>query len=104
MIRTTTPTHTFTFPFDPADASEMWITYTQNGDIKLEKHLEDLIISSVEKTVSFTLTQEETKSFVDYAPVFLQVKCRIGETVMASVIYTLSVEAVLNDTLMGVTG
>lgn len=102
MIRTTTPTHTFTLPIDPVTIDELWVTYTQGGSIKLEKQLSDLAIDSDAKSVSFTLTQEETKAFTEGSPVYFQLKCRQGETVMASPIYTVMVGDVLNDDLMGV--
>ena len=102
MIRTTTPTHILKFPFDPADCDELLITYKQNGDIKVEREKSDVTIDSVEHTIEYKLTQEETKSFTALGIVYLQVKCRQGEDVMASVPETLKVEDVLNDTLMGI--
>ena len=102
MIRTTTPTHTFTLPFDPAECDELRITYEQNGRIIIEKGLQDATIDSVKKTVSIILAQEETAAFAVGLPVHLQLKCMVGTTVMASSIYTLSVSNVLSDELMGV--
>ena len=102
MIRTTTPTHILTFPFDPATIDELWVTYSQDGMIVMEKQLGDVTIDSEANTVEITLTQAETKQFnVSGGAVLLQVKARQGETVMASDVKTLRVLDVLNDELMG---
>lgn len=58
MIRGTTPTLEFTFPFDTSLIAEMYITITQNGVIVLEKTLSDCKCSG--KSASLTLTQEDT--------------------------------------------
>lgn len=102
MIRTTTPTHSFTLPFDPAEADELWITYAQNKWIQLEKKLPDLTIDSVNNTVSFMMTQQESALFNSNTPVKVQIKVRQGDVVMASDIYKLRVEDVLNANFMGV--
>ena len=102
MIRTTTPTHILKFPFDPADCDEILVTYKQNDRIVVEREKPDVTINSEEHTIEYTLTQQETKSFSALGIVYLQVKCRQNETVMASDMKTLKVEQVLNDDLMGV--
>ena len=102
MIRTTTPTHVYTFPVDPSGFDEMWITYVQKKRIVLEKYLQDLTVDSVAKTASFTLTQQESAAFVANALVEVQIKVRQEQTVMASDIYKVSVQDVLNPNFMGV--
>lgn len=104
MIRTTTPTHILTFPFDPTECDEIQATYSQNDKICFQKGKEDFEINSMNKSVRYMLSQEETKSFNVYSPVSLQVKVRIGEIVMASDIKTLRVGQVLDDSLMGPSG
>lgn len=101
MIRTTTPTHTFVFPFNPAELDELWITYKQNGMILINKELPDLTVDSEKNSVEFVLSQEETASFNDNIPVYIQIKCRQGSTVMASETYKVRVVDVLNDNFMG---
>lgn len=96
MIRGTTPQHTFEFPFDPADCSEIVITYEQKGIEILEKHIGDLTIDSEENTVAFRLTQEETLAFgVGYVEV--QVKAKVGNNVMASEIFTVPASRILDE-------
>lgn len=101
MIRTTTPTHTLTFPFDPADCDEIWVTYKQNNQILVERDKSEVTVDSATHSIEYKLAQEETKSLSAIGPVFLQVKVRQGATVMASDIKTLKVNEVLNDDLMG---
>ena len=100
MIRTTTPTHILTFPFDPADADEIQVTYKQGEIIKAERTKDQVTINSEDHSIELTLTQQETKSFSAVGAVYLQVKVRIGETVMASDIKTLRAGQVLDDDLM----
>jgi len=102
IIRTTTPTHILRFPFDPADCDEILVTYKQNDDIKVEREKGQVTINNADKTIEYTLTQEETYAFNARGVVYLQVKCRQGDTVMASDPKTLKVEDVLDDTLMGI--
>lgn len=100
MIRTTTPTHTLFFPFDPAVCDEIEVTYSQNNTIRIQRDKSEVTINSRDDSIEYTLSQEETKSLNAIGPVFLQVKVRQGETVMASDIKTLKVNEVLNEDLM----
>ncbi len=58
MIRGTTPTHTFTLPFDVSAIKEIKITYAQGGKQIFCKRREDCVLDGM--TVQTTLTQEET--------------------------------------------
>lgn len=96
MIRGTTPRHTFIFPFDPADCSEIIVTYQQKGVDVLEKTLNDMEIDSTENTISYRLSQEETLGFSE-GFVRLQVKAKVGNNVMASVIMNVPATEILNE-------
>lgn len=100
MIRATTPTHIFTFPFSVNDyLSKILVTYSQNNKIILEKTLEDLTIEG--NTGSYTLTQEETLLFSVGNTVQLQVRALTANSkAIASPIYNISVAKVLNDEVL----
>jgi hypothetical protein len=57
----TTPTHTFTLPFEKEMLADLRITYIQNKKKIFTKEMEDVEISGSD--ISLTLTQEETLLF-----------------------------------------
>jgi hypothetical protein len=61
MIQGTTPTHTFTLPFNADTLTAVRFTYKQNGKIVLEKEGADVV--KKDNTISVKLTQEETLMF-----------------------------------------
>lgn len=61
IIQGTTPTHSFTLPFDSADIRTARFVYSQRGELKLVKDMEDITMEGYE--VSTTLTQEDTFEF-----------------------------------------
>ena len=61
MIRGTTPTHTFSIPFDTSTVSEVKITYAQDDVVVLEKRTDDCTLSGSQ--LSVTLTQDDTFLF-----------------------------------------
>lgn len=99
MIRATTPTHRFTLPFDYAQyVKKILITYSQRGEIVLEKHENDVQIDG--NIVSYKLTQEETKLFSN-GDVRIQVRVlTLNNEALASEQYTLPVTNVLNDEVL----
>lgn len=109
MYRATTPKHTFVFDVDPSDAFEkVLITYWQDGQIVLEKGLEDLTVEigtgcDGERVyeASLTLTQEEANSFSSKSSARVQVRglTYSGEAV-ASKKMTIPVNDVLNDEVL----
>ena len=68
----TTPRHTFIFPFETALIKELKITYAQNKKTVLEKYLGDCEVDV--KSVSYTLTQEETFLFAENVNVEVQAR------------------------------
>lgn len=98
MKRASTPIHRLEIPFDEADISALWLTYSQNNKIVLQKKKDDFTIE--DNVWSVRLTQEETNLFkADTA----QAQIRIlftDRTSLPSEIFNVSVGPVLNDEVM----
>lgn len=73
----TTPTHTFTLPFEKEMLAEVRITYTQNKEKIITKEIEDLEVEG--NDISLTLTQEETFLFKEGKNVSIQLKIKTTE-------------------------
>lgn len=95
MYRGTTPTHTFTLPFNASEITTIYITYAQNGNTKIEKTLSDCTIA--EKTISTTLTQAETLSLCSGKNTEIQLAVAINNKVLRSNIITVPTERILKD-------
>ena len=93
MYQATTPTHTFTLPFDTSLISKLLLTYSQDARAVITKTENDVSMSS--NIISLTLTQEETSRFA-IRPVSIQMRCKVGDKVMASDIVTVRVKRSLN--------
>lgn len=91
MIRGTTPTHTFTLPFDTGEITALRVSYAQRGLVLLTKSEADCTLSGA--TVTLTLTQEETLRFAagERVQIQLRVRCEDG-SVLASRVLAASVE------------
>lgn len=61
MIRGTTPTHTFTLPFDVSLVKEIRILYAQQEKVLFTKETADCAMEG--NTVTVALTQEDTFKF-----------------------------------------
>ena len=64
IVRGSTPTHVFNFPYSINNVKEAFITYKQDGRVVLDKRLADAKINKTAKTISLQLTQENTMAFV----------------------------------------
>lgn len=95
MIRGTTPTHTFRLSIETSSIIEVRITYVQLGKTVIEKTEEDVRMG--EKSISLTLTQEESLEFRAGSEVEVQLKVltNVG-TVLASPVISLNVDKILN--------
>ena len=95
MIRGSTPTHTFTLPFDTSLVDEVQITYAQCESIVLVKNTDGCTLSGNE--VKVKLTQEETLGFdhKQYVKIQLKVLTLAGE-VLVSKVENKSVDECLN--------
>lgn len=95
MIRGTTPTHIFSLPIDTSTIRELRITYAQFDRTVLEKTESDVEMD--EKTITLTLTQEETLKFKHSYKVELQLKVLTDTgTVLATPIKSIDVSEILN--------
>lgn len=55
LYRGTTPYHSFTLPLPMEDIVEVYITYWQNGEIVLEKDINDVELTPIEQDTSFII-------------------------------------------------
>lgn len=98
MIRGTTPTLEFAFPFGTSLIAEMYITITQNGVTTMEKNLSDCKCSGM--SVSLALTQEDTLKLKQKpcsdGEMQIRVRTIAGEA-LASNIMSISVGRILKD-------
>lgn len=99
MIRGTTPTHVFRFPFDTGLLKDLRITYAQNGETVVERSLTDCDLNGNE--LSFILTQEETLRFSDDVRVERQIRAlKTNGKVFATDVEYMSVARVLNEEVL----
>ena len=97
MIRATTPTHIFTIDsnIDLSTAMNIRLTYAQNGAIVLDKNKNDLLI--VDKTMTYSLSQEDTLLFKTNVPVEIQITVKTSQgIVMKSGIISIRADRALN--------
>ena len=96
FFRGTTPTHTFTLPFEVDLISDLRITYSQNKNEILTKSRDE--VKFYENDILVTLTQQETLLFTDKTPVFIQIKIKLKSgQVVSSEIITMRVDPSLNE-------
>lgn len=96
--RYTTPTHTFTLPFEAASISQLAIVYKQLDKVVMVKDLGECTLG--EKSVSVTLSEAETSLFKPELSVFIQLRVGIGASRLNSNILTVSVEDVLKEGML----
>lgn len=100
MIRGTTPTHTFTLPFDTRLVEKGYVSYKQvdRCGTKVELHKEFSMCQCNENTVTVQLTQEETLTFKAGCMVEIQLKVKMRENaeVLASDPIVETVEKILH--------
>lgn len=95
MYRGTTPTLTFTLPFDSAELTVCSIAFAQGDTVVLEKTLSDC--QRAGRTLSVTLTERDTLRFDCNKNVKIQLRCGCGEARLASQIISANVERILKD-------
>lgn len=99
MIRGTTPTHTFKLPFDADIIKSVMIIYAQRNKEILRKETADCTMEG--KTISVTLTQEDTFKFnhVDHMQIQLRLLTMSGDA-LASDIKVVNVKECLNSEVL----
>lgn len=96
MRRGTTPTHTFTLPFDCSEITTLNIAYAQGDEVIVEKTLSDCEIDG--NTLSVTLAEEETLLF-DCKKRCAEIQIRVAQGVkkFASDIFKVPVDRILKE-------
>ena len=99
MIRGTTPTHTFTIPFDTALIKEVRVVYAQADTPIVWKETKDCTLEG--KTISTTLTQEDTLKFDCKKTVQIQIRVltTAGE-VLSTLVQNIMVEKCLDSEVL----
>ena len=91
MRRGTTPTHTFTIPFDTGAIEKVRVVYAQSDMVKIVKRECDVEMEG--NVISVTLTQAET----------LRLDCKLQTEIQLRVV-TLAGEALASDIITVSTG
>ena len=96
MIRGTTPLCEFTLPFETSLLAEAWVTFSQNGEVVLDRELETCECSGC--TLAVKLTQEETLLLDCNCKTEIQVRVRTLEgEALASDIIKVGTDRILKD-------
>ena len=99
MYRGTTPTFTFTLPFDGDGITALNLCFVQQGEILLEKDLDACAVDG--NVISTALTEAETLLFdAQKGMVEMQLRIGCGGARLASNIMRVSVERILKDGLL----
>ena len=98
MRRGTTPTLTFTTPYEADIVESGYITFQQRQTNVLDVALSDPSVTVADNSISITLTQEQTLAFSTAAPCEAQIRAILqsGKAV-ASNIVCIPVCAILKD-------
>ncbi len=100
MYRGTTPTMTFTLPFDTGAITVLNLCFVQQGKIVLEKGLTDCALEK--NNLQVNLTEQETLLFeAGKGMVEMQLRIGCGDVRMASNIMQVSVDRILKDGCLG---
>lgn len=96
MRRGTTPTHTFTIPFDAEQIKSVRVVYAQTGQVVLAKETEACTLNG--NTVTLKLTQEESLRFHDMKNVEIQLRVLLHDgNALTSDIVSVYVSRCLDD-------
>lgn len=99
MIRGTTPYFSFVLPFPYDQIALGYITFSQNGNVVLDRANSTWTID--EKTATIHLTQEETLSFNADASVEIQlsIKTNDGEVIRSNIKRTTAERILKNEAI-----
>lgn len=95
MRRGTTPTITITTDIDLTPASNLFVTFKQDGVVVFEKTLSDVTVT--EETVVVNLTQDETLALNTSAGLQFQIRASLGDNKVASNVMQTTVEKILKE-------
>lgn len=98
MRRGTTPTLTFTTPYEAELIQSGYLTFQQRGANVLDVPLDDPSITIADEAISISLTQEQTLAFTAAAPAQAQIRAMLtSNKAVASNIVTIPICAILKD-------
>lgn len=98
MRRATTPTHIFTLPDEVGVTTIVAanLVYSQDGEMKLKKSLNDLIIDENKNALYFTFTQDEATIFAP-AKALTQLRVKTSDgAILASQMIWVTIKPVLD--------
>ena len=100
IITGATPTHEFDVDTDLTQAVEIWISYSQNRKLILNKTMADGI-EVTENQVSIKLTQEDTLLFDKIGEVKIQIRARFadGNAIVSDIIKTTASECLKKEVI-----
>lgn len=98
MRRGTTPTLTFTTPYEASLVQSGYLTFQQRGTNVLDIPLSDESITVADNAISVELTQEQTLAFNAAAPCYAQIRALLASNAaVASNIVQIPICAILKD-------
>lgn len=98
MYRGTTPELVFTLPIEAATITALNIALSQCGTVMASRGLDDVEIDG--KEIRMTLTEEETLRLRAGFNLSIQLRCGVDESRMASQIFKVPVERILQEGLL----
>ena len=99
MYRGTTPTFAITIPSDIAVSTitAAYLTFSQNGEILLEKELSAMSLDTTNNALLLVLTQEETLLFTTGEMVSYQLRFKTASKAYASDIWRTLADRIIKD-------
>lgn len=100
MKRGTTPTHTFTLPFEVDLVKKVRVLYSQDDNLKVTKTEDDVVMKG--NTIQVKLTQEDT--FKLLCSRFVEIQVRVLTTTgeaMSSDIIRVALDRCLEEAILG---
>lgn len=98
MYRGTTPTLVFTLPIEASSVTVLNIAIAQIGRVVISRSLDDVVIDG--NDVKMTLTEEETLQLRAGFELSIQVRAGVGESRMASQVFRVPVERILQEGML----
>lgn len=95
MYRGTTPTLAFTLPIEAATITALNIALAQCGRVVVSRDLDG--VETDGRKITMTLTEEETLQLHSGCDLAIQLRIGVDDTRMASQIFTVPVERILQE-------
>lgn len=77
MVKGTTPTFTFTLPFDASTVEVAYLTFQQGNSVAFEKGMTSATTEG--QSISFLVTQKDTLGLADSPDVTIQFRCKTSD-------------------------